>query len=102
MKIPIEIIAIISVVIIVLVAVVLLLSSSSIGEADARNVFTQGCLKYCDDISKEVDPISAAISQAEQLEGSDFMNACKSLYNVQYNWQCWNRNCCEFRVYSPL
>ncbi|MBI5331989.1 MAG: hypothetical protein HZB65_00285 [Candidatus Aenigmarchaeota archaeon] len=67
-------------------------------EAESRSIFSQGCLKYCKEINQQNKTAEAAVSIAEALEGTDFIKACKSLYDVKYNWQCWNRNCCEFSI----
>lgn len=103
MDFPVKLVVIIFMVIAVLVAVFFFFSSrSSTADIASRNIFSEGCIKYCAEISA-ANSTEYAISKAESLEGTDFIKACKQLYTeVKYNWQCWNRNCCKFPVYKPL
>ncbi|MBI4895856.1 MAG: hypothetical protein HY831_05175 [Candidatus Aenigmarchaeota archaeon] len=103
MELPIKFVAIVITVVVVLVAVFFFFNSSKSGnEINSRNIFSEGCIKYCSEITS-VNDTNYAISKAESLEGTDFIKACKQLYpEIKYNWQCWNRNCCKFPVYRPL
>ena len=106
MNLPIKTITVIVLVLLVLVTVAaLFISNISISETKAKNIFTQGCIKYCNEIeqSQTKDIGIIAIEKAEELDNSDFIMACKTLYpEIDYNWQCWNRDCCKFSVYPPI
>ncbi len=103
MDLPIKTLAIVVTVILVLLAVFFLFNSNkSVDEITSRNLFSEGCIKYCAEIARSNDT-NYAISKAESLEGTDFIKACKQLYpEIKYNWQCWNRNCCKFPIYRPI
>ena len=104
MELPFKTIIVIAISVIILIAIVILFTTASKTEdIKARNIFEQGCLKYCDEISRSNDIITEAINKSEAIEGTDFIRACKQLYpDVKKNWQCWNRDCCKFSVYKPL
>ena len=104
MNLSIKFVIVTTIVIGVLVAMLYFLNFfSTTSDINARNVFTEGCLRYCEEISKNADPITEAINKSEALEGAPFIAACKLLYtDVKYNWQCWNRECCKFTTYNPV
>lgn len=104
MKIPARLLAMIVIIVILLLMLIYIFNiQTSSSEIKYKDVFTQGCIKYCSEIERSSDITREAIKKSEELEGSDFIDACKKLYqDIKYNWQCWNRNCCTFSVYSPL
>src|SRR3989338_8325471 len=98
MNLPLKFVALSTIVIILLVFLLYFFNFfSTTSEVAARNIFSQGCLKYCEEIKQSQDSITEAINKSESLEGSEFMKACRMLnQDIKYNWQCWNRGCCEF------
>ena len=75
---------------------------------EARGIFSQGCVNYCQQINEQSQSTGerielVAVRFANGISDSLFIRSCNFLYpdTIGYPYLCWNRDCCQFTLPPP-